>query len=200
MNEGCPIFLQNMNLSGSIRIPLLQEKIFPFFCGLEKWFRLNPQWEVLSIEGACPIKKGDRFGLRVRYDKTETLINYDGVVEELIEDRVLSVCLNAENTRCITVYFGNKGDASVLRQEEIIENDGSPMDQGELNAWLKSVARYLILQNKNTPWSKVWKFFMDKLWLRMSPSGRRIVILVVIAEASGFILFLSFLLVHYVGF
>jgi len=189
-----------MNLSGSIKIPLPQEKIPPFFYGLEKWFRLNPQWQVLSIEGACHIKKGDRFGLKVRYDKTETLINYDGVVKELIDGRVLSVCLNAEDTRCITVYFGDKGGASVLRQEEIMGNDGSPMDQEELNSWLKSVAWYLILQNKNTPWSKFWKFFMDKLWLRMSPSGRRIVILIVIAEASGFMLFLLFLIVHYVGF
>ena len=189
-----------MNLSGSIKIPLPQEKILPFFYGLEKWFSLNPQWQVLSIEGAGHIKKGDRFGLSVRYDKTETLIDYDGVVEELIDGRVLSVCLNAEDTRRITVYFGDKGDASVLRQEEIMGNDGSPMDQGELDAWLKSVAWYLMLQNKNTLWSKFWKFFMDRLWLRMSPSGRRIVILVVIAEASGFILFLLFLIVHYVGF
>jgi hypothetical protein len=189
-----------MNLSGSIKIPLPKEKILPFFYRLEKWFRLNPQWQVLSIEGDCHIKKGDRFGLRVRYDRIENLVNYDGVVEELIDGRVLSVCLNAETTRRITLYFGDKGDASVLRQEEIMENNGSPMDQGELNAWLKSVAWYLILQNKNTPWSKLWKFFMDRLWLKMSPSGRRIVLLVVIAEASGFILFLLFLIVHYVGF
>ena len=189
-----------MNLSGSIKIPLPQEKIVPFFYGLEKWFRLNPQWQVLSIEGACHIKKGDRFGLKVRYDRTENLINYDGVVEELIDGCVLSVCLNAEDTRRITVYFENKGNSSVLRQEEIIENDGSPVGQGELNAWLKSVAWYLTLQIKNTLWSKFWKFFMDRLWLRMSPSGRRIVLLIVIAEATGFILFLLFLIVHYAGY
>ena len=188
-----------MNLSGSIKIPLPQEKILPFFYGLEKWFSLNPQWQVLSIEGAGHIKKGDRFGLRVRYDRTENLVNYDGFVEELIDGRVLSVRLNAENLRRITVHFGDKGDPSILRQEEIMGNEGSPMDQGELNAWLKSVAWYLMLQNRNTLWSKFWKFFMDRLWLRMSPSGRRIVILVVIAEASGFILFLLFLIVHYAG-
>jgi len=189
-----------MNLSGSIKIPLPQEKISPFFYGLEKWFRLNPQWEVLSIERACHIKKGDRFGLRVRYDRTENLVNYDGVVEELIDGRLLSVRLNAENLRRITVHFGDKGDTSILRQEEIMENEGSPMDQGELNSWLKSVAWYLVLQNKNTPWSKFWKFFMDRLWLRMSPSGRRIVLLIVIGEAAGFIFFLLFLIVHYAGY
>ncbi|TSA11670.1 MAG: hypothetical protein D4R73_03490 [Deltaproteobacteria bacterium] len=189
-----------MNLSASIRIPLPQEKIFPFFYGLEKWFRLNPQWEVLSIEGACHIKKGDRFGLEVRYDRTENLVNYDGVVEELIDGSVLSIRLDAEKPRRITLHFGDKGDTSILRQEEVMENEGPPMEYRELTPWLKSVAWYLILQNKNTPWSKFWKFFMDRLWLKMSPSGRRIVLLVVIAEAVGFMFFLLFLIVHYAGF
>jgi hypothetical protein len=189
-----------MNLSASIRIPLPQEKIFPFFYGLEKWFRLNPQWKVLSIEGACHIKKGDRFGLEVRYDRTENLVNYDGVVEELIDGSVLSIRLDAEKTRRITLHFGDKGDTSILRQEEVMENEGPPMEYRELTPWLKSVAWYLILQNKNTPWSKFWKFFMDRLWLKMSPSGRRIVLLVVIAEAVGFMFFLLFLIVHYAGF
>lgn len=189
-----------MDLSASIRIPLPQEKIFPFFYGLEKWFRLNPEWEVLSIEGACHIKKGDRFRLKVRYDSAETLVNYDGVVEELIDGSLLSVRLNAEKPRRITVRFGDKGATSILRQEEVMENEVSPMEYRELTSWLNSVAWYLILQNKNTPWSKFWKFFMDRLWLKMSPSGRRIVLFVVIAEAVGFMFFLLFLIVHYAGF
>lgn len=188
-----------MNLSASIKIPLPQEKIFPFFYGLERWFRLNPQWEVLSIEGACHIKKGDRFGLEVRYDRTDNQVTYDGVVEELIDGSVLSVRLDAEKSRRITIHFADKGGTSILRQEEVMENEGQPMEDIELTPWLKSVAWYLTLQNKNTPWSKFWKFFMDRLWLKMSPSGRRIVLLVLIAEALSFMFFLLFLVVYYAG-
>ncbi len=136
----------------------------------------------------------------MRYDRTEEVVDYDGIVEEFIDGKVLAVCLNAEHPRHIKVCLSDKGDTSLLRQEEIVENELSQTEGGELNAWLKSVAWYLALQNKNTTWSKLWKFFMDRVWLKMSPSGRRIVLLVVIAEAAGFIFFLLFLIVYYAGF
>jgi len=189
-----------MNLSASIEIPLPQAKVFPFFYGLEKWFRLNPEWQVLSVEGVHHIKKGHRFALKVRYDCNEEAVNYDGIVEEFIDEDVLSVRLNAKKPKHITIHFMDKGDRSLLQQEEVIENEPSETERRELTSWLKSVAWYLMLQNKNTSASKLWKFFMDKVWLKMSPAGRRIVLLVVIAEAAGFIFFLLFLIVHYAGF
>ncbi|MBW2648195.1 MAG: hypothetical protein JRE23_18995 [Deltaproteobacteria bacterium] len=118
------------------------------------------------------IEKGSRFGLTVRYDRTDEVVAYDGIVEEFVEGKVLSVCLNAEKSRHIKVHLSDKGDTSYLRQEEVVENELSQTEGGELNSWLKSVAWYLALQNKNTAWSKLWKFFMDKVWLKMSPSGR----------------------------
>ncbi len=136
----------------------------------------------------------------MRYDRTDEVVDYDGIVEEFIDGRVLSVCLNAEKSRHIKVHLSDKGDTSLLRQEEVVENELSQTEGGELNSWLKSVAWYLALQNKNTTWSKLWKFFMDRVWLKMSPSGRRIVFLVVIVEASGLIFFLLFLIVYYAGF
>lgn len=189
-----------MNLSASIEIPIPQAKVFPFFYGLETWFRLNPQWQVLSVEGVHHIKKGHRFALKVRYDRSEETVDYDGIVEEFIDGDVLSVRLNAKKAKHIKVYFADKGNRSLLQQEEIIENEPSETERRDLTSWLKSVACYLMLQNKNTSASKLWKFFMDKLWLKMSPSGRRIVLIIIIAEATGFIFFLLFLIVHYAGF
>ena len=63
-----------------------------------------------------------------------------------------------------------------------------------------STAWYLMLQSKNSLPSRIWKFFMDKVWLRMSPAGRRIVILVIISEGVGFLLLVLFLVVHYAQF
>jgi len=142
------------------------------------------------MKGPNHIKKGDRFGLEVRYDRTDNQVTYNGVVEELIDGSVLSVRLDAEKSRCITIHFTDKGGVSVLQQEEVMASEGPPMEDIELISWLKSVAWCIILQNKNTPWSKFWMFFMDRLWLKMSPSGRRIVLLVIIAEAVSFMFFL----------
>jgi hypothetical protein len=186
-----------MTVSASIEIPLPQARVFRFFDGLETWFRLNPQWHVLSVEGAHHVKKGQRFRLRVRYDRNNEAVDYDGVVENFVDGDVLSVHLNAQKPKYVKVYCANKGSTSLLKQEEVIEDEPSDTDHQELVSWLKSVAWYLTLQNKNTSASKLWKFFMDKVWLKMSPAGRRIVFLVIIAEGAGFIFFLLFLVVHY---
>ena len=183
-----------MNLSARIEIPLPRAKVFPFFYGLETWFRLNPQWQVLSVEGVHHIKKGHRFLLKVRYDRGNEAVSYDGIVEDFVDGGTLSVRLNAKKPKYVTVYCADKGGRSLLQQEEVVENEPSETDREELASWLKSVAWYLMLQNKNTLTSKIWKFFMDKVWLKMSPSGRRIVLLVVIAEGAGFIFFLLFII------
>lgn len=135
--------------------------------------------------------------LKVRYDRTENAVSYDGTVEELVDGDLLSIRLDAETPRCITVHMKDNRDTSLLWQEEVLDSEPSKTQREELNRWLRSVASYLALQDKNTPWSKLWKLFMDKLWLKMSPSGRRIVLLVVIAEASSLIFFILFLIVYY---
>ena len=186
-----------MNVSASIEIPLPQAKVFRFFYGLETWFRLNPQWHVLSVEESRPVKKGHRFLLKVKYDRDNEAIDYDGVVEEFVDGDFLSVRLNAQKPKYVTVSCADKGGGSLLQQQEVVENEPSETDRQELASWLKSVAWYLMLQNKNTSASKVWKFFMDKVWLKMSPTGRRVVLLVIIAEGAGLIFFLLFIIVHY---
>jgi hypothetical protein len=186
-----------MLVSARIEIPLPQAKVFPFFHKLETWFRLNPQWHVLSVEGVHHIRKGGRFLLRVRYDRNNESVDYDGIVEEFVDGDTLSVRLNAQKQKYVTVHCVEKGNSSILHQEEIVENEPSEIERQEIASWLKGVAWYLMLQNKNTLPSRIWKFFMDKVWLKMSPAGRRIVLLVIIAEGAGFIFFLLFIIIHY---
>lgn len=184
-----------MSYSYRLVLPLAKELIFPFFYDLEKWFRLNPQWEVLSYENGKIINKDARFSLAVKYDRTEEEVRYQGSVEELLDSARLTVRLHAEHPRLITMMLDNAGNkASVLAYEETGDIAPSVEEERELVLWVKSVADYIILSRKKALRSRVWKWIVDMIWLKMSPAGRRIVIFVVISELATFAFFIALIL------
>lgn len=163
-----------------------REKIFPFFYDLERWFRLNPQWEVLSAEGCANGTKSRRFNLRVRYDRTDEEVDYSGTVEEIRNGELLTIHLDATYPRRITIKIIEDRDTATLQYEEVSTGEPVIEEKRELNLWVKSVANYLLIQERKTLRSRVWKWFIDRFWLKMSPSGRRIVFFIIVIEATAF--------------
>jgi hypothetical protein len=179
-------------------MPLAKETVFSFFYELEKWFRLNPQWEVLSLENGKRAKENEQFTLRVKYDRTEKEVLYKGTVEEF-RDNQITVRLDAEVPRLITVKLNDaENGMSILSYEEVSDVELPVEEKRNLNLWIKSVANYILLSRKKTLPSRIWKWIVDKIWLKMSPSGRRIAFFIVVAEAATlvfFILLLAWLLI-----
>lgn len=187
-----------MKSSTSIEISLPQTQVLSFFFNhLETWLRLNPQWQVLSVEDAHLREKGHRFPLEVRYDEGDEAMAYDCVVEAVPDGHRFSLCLNGKRRRSINVCCTVEGGKTVLRQEERGEEEPSEADRKDLDSWVRSVAWYLVLQSRNTLAGRIWKGFIDRIWLRMSPSGRRVVLIVLMAEGASFLFFLLFLIIHF---
>ena len=63
----------------------------------------------------------------------------------------------------------------------------------ELNLWLKSVANSILISNRTSLFSRAWEWFLDRYWLKMSPSGRRTVFFVVAAKGLSLVFFLLIL-------
>ena len=187
-----------MTYSYKLMMPLAKETVFSFFYELEKWFRLNPQWEVLSLENGKRAKENEQFTLRVKYDRTEKEVLYKGTVEEF-RDNQITVRLDAEVPRLITVKLNDaENGMSILSYEEVSDVELPVEEKRNLNLWIKSVANYILLSRKKTLPSRIWKWIVDKIWLKMSPSGRRIAFFIVVAEAATlvfFILLLAWLLI-----
>ena len=187
-----------MTYSYKLMMPLAKETVFSFFYELEKWFRLNPQWEVLSLENGKRAKENEQFTLRVKYDRTEKEVLYKGTVEEF-RDNQITVRLDAEVPRLITVKLNDaENGMSILSYEEVSDVEPPVEEKRNLNLWIKSVANYTLLSRKKTLPSRIWKWIVDKIWLKMSPSGRRIAFFIVVAEAATlvfFILLLAWLLI-----
>jgi hypothetical protein len=58
----------------------------------------------------------------------------------------------------------------------------------DLPYWLKGVRNYMLLRERQ---SRVITWFLDCVWLRMTPSQRRIAVIVIMAEGVGFIALLA---------
>lgn len=179
-----------MNYCYEIKVSVPREKIFPFFRDLEKCFRLNPQWAVLETEG-CKCAKGSQSSLKVRYDRSEKEISHTVTVEEYIEDTMVTLRLDSEIPRLITIRLADSGvNTTTVSYIEAIEKELSSEERVELNFWLKSIINYIMISEKKTLRSRLWKWFIDRFWLKMSPSGRRIALMTVAAEALALVFFI----------
>ena len=184
-----------MAYSGSIRIPLQRDRVYPFFNDIERLLRLNPQWAVLSAEGDLTPAKGAQFAVNVRYDRSDKEIKYTARIEEFIEGELLIIRLDADvMPRVFSVTIRDEGASSIIEYNEAGSEEFSLEEKRELNLWLRSIANYIIIQQKKTLFSKAWKWFLDKIWLKMSPTGRRIVLIIIFTELLAFVFFIMLLI------
>ncbi|MHC1745133.1 MAG: hypothetical protein AB9873_19180 [Syntrophobacteraceae bacterium] len=183
-----------MEYRHALELPLPPDKIYPFLDDLERWFRLNPQWMVHSFSCDSPIQTGARFELNVEYDRSEVRVSYAGYVEEIIPGRSLTVALTGTDSRTLTIEVVPAGDLSFLKYREVRESEPTAHEKRELNLWLSAVANYVSVSNRSTLRSRLWKWFVDRVWLKLSPSGRRTVFFVVAAEGLSLVFFLLILL------
>jgi hypothetical protein len=130
----------------------------------------------------------------VEYDRSEQKVAYRGLVTAVEPGGSLSLRLEGEEPRDLTIEVLPTSTVSLLKYREESERPLSPKEQMELNLWLKSAANYILISHRTSIFSRVWKWFLDRYWLKMSPSGRRTVFFVVAAEGLSLIFFLLILL------
>ncbi len=182
-----------MTFQDAVEILLSKEQVFSFFYDLEKWFRLNPQWNVISFEAKARPEAGSAFVLKVEYDRTEAKVEYQGVIEELRPPDTLQIRLEGPEARVMIIEVRDARFVTLLKYRELRESPVSEHERRELNLWLKSVSNYIQVAHKTGVFSRVWKWFLDRYWLRMTQSGRRTVFFVVCAEGLSLLFFLLIL-------
>lgn len=184
-----------MGYLSSIRIPFQKDRVFPFFNDIERLLRLNPQWAVLSIEGDLTPEKGVQFTVSIRYDRSEKEIKYIAKVEEFILGELLTIRLDADvMSRVFSMTVRDEGGASVIEYNETSGGEPSVEEKREIHMWLRSIANYITIQEKKTLFSRAWKWFLDKIWLKMSPMGRRVALIIIFTELIAFVFFMLLLI------
>lgn len=139
-----------------------------FFLTPEIPLRLNPSWHVKEIH-----ENGSS-----RY----TLILYDDRRED--SSRIMLLVEEFENT----VRYRINSDVIEFFIEETqpahtrLSVCGNFVREEDIPYWLKGLQNYIGLEQRQ---SRVIKWLLDRFWLRMSPSQRRIAVIILIAEGIG---------------
>jgi hypothetical protein len=178
----------------AVEMDLPVEQIFPFFADLEKWFRLSPQWQVLSFSGEPAPREGGVFVMEVEYDRSDEKASFEGRITELEPGRKLSLSLTGDLRRDLTIQVLPTRTVSLLKYWEDSDGPLTDRDRMELHLWLKSTANYILVSHRTSLVSRAWKWFLDRYWLNLSPSGRRTVFFVVAAEGLSLVFFLLILI------
>lgn len=176
----------------SLLIAAPAEMIARFFSEGEAWYRLNPEWEVLSF-----IRSDGQHLLKVRYERSEQEMVYCRPVIPDFSGTGGTISLTGEAARAIEVTLTSHDDSHTrLDWRETFPQPIETARLAELNLWLDAAAGYLAFAARTDRKARLAQWLLDHVWLRMSPTSRRISLMIVGMEFLALLLFIAVLLVY----
>jgi hypothetical protein len=182
-----------MAFEGRLRLSASAEDLRDRFPTLDTWLRLNPQWSLLSLK---PGADRDDLDLSLRLDEDDRDEAYQARFAsadgnrppwrlELVQNgsiRAIDLELSALDRTC----------ELILRDASVADNDGPARTNMAL--WLRATADYILLSASPRWRARLSKWLLDRIWLRMNLTGRRVVILIFAYELVGLALLVAWLL------
>jgi len=162
---------------------------------LETVLRLAPQWDVLALRLEGPIRPGTGFALGVEHDRSERRLELAGRVVAFVPQETLEIELDGPELRLrVAIRARSEAGGGRLRVEISSDPPAEPADLREHDLWARSLLDYLRVSRSRAWPIRLWKWFLDRWWLRMPQSGKRIVFFIVVGEAASLVLLAAVLL------
>lgn len=169
-----------------VRVAAPVELVRQFFIDGEAWFRLNPEWEVLTI--------GDD-SLKVRYERSEVEAEYCRPASADFSGSGNGYALAGEPPRTIRLnWIAEDLQHSRIDWAEDFPETIEDARRAELNLWVDAAAGYLAIAARRDRRGRLLRWFLDRIWLKMSPTGRRVGLLIIGMEALALLLFIAILI------
>ncbi|MDQ7786237.1 MAG: hypothetical protein RDU01_01385 [Thermodesulfovibrionales bacterium] len=130
--------------------------------------RLNPSWQVKEIKATG----NNLYALTLYDDRTEDSCQVILSVE--VFGNSVNYGMNSAE-----IEFSTEEMKPALTRLSI---RGNFFREEDLPYWLKGLQNYIVLEKRQ---SRFIKWLLDRFWLRMSPSQRRIAMIIIIAEGIG---------------
>ncbi len=163
-----------------------------FFTDGEAWYRLNPEWEVLTLNREA---QGHR--LKVRYERSEQEAEYCRPASADFSNRGGSVMLEGNPPRRIELVLTPQGEqATRIDYREAFSAPLETAHIAELNLWLDAAAGYLAFAARSDRKARLARWLLDRIWLRMSPTARRVGLLIVGMETLALLLFIATVIIY----
>ena len=130
--------------------------------------RLNPSWYVKDIETADK----DVYDITLYDDKMEEVRRTVLTVE--VRGNSINYIMNSNMTKFL-IHEVSPTITGLSIEDDFFRKEDLPY-------WLKGLKNYIQLEVRQ---SRIVKFLLDRFWLSMTPSQRRIAIIIIIAEGTG---------------
>lgn len=159
----------------------------------EKILRLAPQWDVKDLK--IVDYEGETIELNAEYDRSETSVCFTGFVKTSDSPKSLRILLTSPTKSIDLTIAATEGDTGKVMSIRI-ETSPEPdiHEVREFDLWARSIIDYLRVSGSTRFAVRLWKSFLDRWWLNMTQSGKRITFLVVVSEGFSLVFLLALLL------
>jgi hypothetical protein len=130
--------------------------------------RLNPSWDIKEIKSIDE----SSYSLILYNDRTDETFSI--IVNIEVSERSIGYKINSNRID----FLIDELEPSKVR----LSISGDFLNEADIPYWLKGLKNYIQLEAKQ---SRIIKGLLDRLWLRMTPSQRRITMIIIIAEGIG---------------
>ncbi|HAZ60524.1 MAG TPA: hypothetical protein DCY89_03000 [Gammaproteobacteria bacterium] len=176
----------------SLLIAAPTDLVAQFFRDGEAWYRLNPEWEVVSLD-----KTGDPQRLKVRYERSEREAEYCRPASADFAPGGGMIALAGDPTRTIALTLSPLGETQTrLDWRETFSAPIETARLAELNLWGAAAAGYLAFAARKDRRARLARWLLDRFWLRMTPTARRVGLLIVGMEGLALLLFIAIVIVY----
>lgn len=173
------------------------DALWKVLTNLDLLFRLNIEWH-LKKNNFKPLSEGEeKFYCELVSEKDDKRMTCEVTTFTDFKNKTLE--MEVKNGGKRKFYFKISDvdrNKSKIEFEEERETEIDEKDKIRLNLWVKSIINYASLSESRSIFSRIWKGFLDRVYLKLSPTGRRIVFLVVISEIFALLFFIVLLLFY----
>ena len=137
---------------------------------LDRIVRLNPYWKIIGLEE----KGDDGYELDAMDHETDEPFELVGTTISSPQSGV-TLCADEREWSEIVFYLKDGGLWALVSSVDGL----TEKDEERMIYWFRSVREYLRLYVKDTLWSKAHRYIMNKILLPMSPSQRKISLMMI---------------------
>jgi hypothetical protein len=149
-----------------IKVPL--NIVRKFFLDPDTVLRLNPSWYVQKIKA----NDQNLYAVTLYDDRADDVRQI--ILNVKVSEEAISYIMNSH----MIVFLIYEVTPAIVR----LSISGDFFREEDLPYWLKGLKNYIQLEAKQ---SRIIKWLLDRFWLRMTPSQRRIAIIIILAEGIG---------------
>jgi hypothetical protein len=168
----------------SISLPVSDKLAFQVLSDVNLILRLSPYWSLKKFkpffEGI--VRTGSRFEATIEHYGKELTETLTLEVIEFYNNEKISLKVEEGILKQIIFSIDNYSEGIKLTHQFFLESEDDLVIKGfeaELHYWLRSIGEYLKLAGGRNLHKKLFKWFMDKVWLRMTLSERKIALIMI---------------------